>query len=136
MARSGRHHELVRKDYAVDLRPDGSLQTEDEAALVPGSEWTPEHLLLAGLVNCSLESLRFHAKRAGVEVETASGSATAHIEKREGDGRFAIVDAGVSLEVRLVPTPDDPSDLFAKAERDCFVGASLTAKPRYTWTLA
>jgi hypothetical protein len=25
------------------------------------------------------------------------------------------------------------AELLAKAERDCFVGASLVAKPSYTW---
>ena len=28
-----------------------------------------------------------------------------------------------------------PAELTAKAERDCFVGASLTVKPRYEWKL-
>jgi hypothetical protein len=26
-------------------------------------------------------------------------------------------------------------ELLARAERDCFVGASLTVKPRYSWTV-
>ncbi|HET8895580.1 MAG TPA: OsmC family protein [Gaiellaceae bacterium] len=125
----------MRKDYAIDLGPDGSLRTDDGTALSPGPGWTPEHLLLAGLVRCSLESPRFHATRAGVEVESATASANAHVEKRESDGRFAIVDVGVAVDVRLVPLPDDPSELLAKAERDCFVGASLTAKTHYRWTV-
>jgi hypothetical protein len=29
----------------------------------------------------------------------------------------------------------DVRDLIAKGERDCFVGASLTAKPTYRWTV-
>lgn len=135
MARSGRHHEAVQQDYTVDLMPDGSLRTEGGTGLEPPTEWTPEHLLLAGLVRCSLESLRFHAKRAGIEVAAAEGSAKAHIAKRESDGRYAVVEADVALTVQLVPVPDDPSELLAKAERDCFVGASLTAKPRYRWTV-
>jgi organic hydroperoxide reductase OsmC/OhrA len=125
----------VKQDYTVDLMPDGSLRTEDGTALDPLPAWTPEHLLLAGLVRCSLESLRFHAKRSGIAVASANGSANAHVAKRESDGRYAIVEAEVALEVQLVPSPDDPSELLAKAERDCFVGASLTVKPRYRWTV-
>lgn len=136
MGRFGRHHGAVQQDYTVDLMPDGSLRTEDGAVLDPAPGWTPEHLLLAGLIRCSLESLRFHAKRAGIEVGSASGSANARVEKRASDGRYAVVDAEVAFDVRLVPLPDDPSELLAKAERDCFVGASLTAKPRYRWTIA
>ena len=126
----------MQKDYTVDLAADGSLRTEDGTALDPAAAWTPEHLLLAGLVRCSLDSLRFHAKRAGVEVVAAEGSANAHVEKRESDSRYAVVEAEVALAVKLIPLPDDSSELLAKAERDCFVGASLTVKPRYRWTLA
>lgn len=126
----------MQQDFAVDLKPDGTLHAEDGTALSPAPGWTPEHLLLAGLVRCSLESLRFHAKRAGIEVAAAEGSANAHVAKRESDGRYAVVEADVALAVRLVPRPDDPSELLAKAERDCFVGASLTARPAYRWTVS
>jgi organic hydroperoxide reductase OsmC/OhrA len=126
----------VQQDFAIDLAPDGSLRTEDGTGLEPAPAWTPEHLLLAGLVRCSLESLRFHTRRAGIEVASAEGSAGAHVEKRESDGRYAVVESSVALTVRLVPSPEDPSELLAKAERDCFVGASLTATPAYRWTLA
>jgi len=32
-----------------------------------------------------------------------------------------------------VPDPNDLARLFDKAERGCFIGASLTAPPRYVW---
>jgi organic hydroperoxide reductase OsmC/OhrA len=123
-------------EYAVELARDGSLRAEDGTVLDPPPAWSPEHLLLAGLVQCSLKSLRHHAKRAGVEVEAATGSATARVAKRASDGRYAVADTEVVLDVRLVPLPDDPSELLAKAERDCFVGSSLTAKPLYSWKVS
>jgi organic hydroperoxide reductase OsmC/OhrA len=123
-------------EYTVELAEDGSLRAEDGSVLDPPPAWSPEHLLLAGLVGCSLKSLRHHAKRAGIEVEAATGSASARVTKRESDGRYAVSDSEVVLDVRLVPSPDDPSELLAKAERDCFVGSSLTEKPRYRWTVA
>lgn len=125
----------MQQDFAVDLKPDGTLHAENGTTLEPAPGWTPEHLLLAGLVRCSLESLRFHAKRAGIEVAAAEGSANAHVAKRESDGRYAVVEAEVALTVQLAPLPDDATELLAKAERDCFVGASLTAKPAYRWTV-
>jgi uncharacterized OsmC-like protein len=123
--------------YAVGLRADGSFAAEDAPTLDPGEGWTPEHLLLAGLVRCSLDSLRHHAKRAGVEVEAATGDATSLVTRREGDGRYAVVEAKLELSVELdpEPAPDALADLLAKAERDCFVGASLTAKPSYRWVV-
>ena len=36
--------------------------------------------------------------------------------------------------VRLLPA--NPADLAAKAERDCFVGASLSIEPEYTWRVS
>ena len=41
----------------------------------------------------------------------------------------------VELDVTLEPTPGNVRELLSKAERDCFVGASLTARPRYRWTV-
>ena len=121
--------------YAVYLAEGEVVRTEDGTPLGGGPEWTPEHLLLAGLLRCSLTSLRYHAKRAGVEVGHVTGSAQALFTRRASDERFAIAEAGVELQVNLVPQPGESElpDLLAKAERDCFVGASLTVKPSYTW---
>src|SRR3954469_20838225 len=58
MTLSGRHNPVVRAKelrYAIDLS--GELRTEDGTALEADPAWTPEHLLLAALVRCSLKSL-------------------------------------------------------------------------------
>lgn len=121
--------------YAVDLHEGAILRTEDGSALEIDPSWSPEHLLLAALVRCSLKSLGHHARRRGIEVAHAHGSAQALFAKRESDGRFAAVECDVALDVRLSPQPgeDELAELLAKAERDCFVGASLTVKPTYRW---
>jgi organic hydroperoxide reductase OsmC/OhrA len=123
--------------YAVDLGEAGSLRTEDGTPLEPPPGWTPEHLLLAALVRCSLQSLRHHARRAGLEVAGRRGSARTLITRRGSDGRYAMIETEVALDVRLEPQPGEQelAELLAKAERDCFVGASLTAAPRYLWTV-
>ena len=122
--------------YAVDLSDGDVVRTEDGTPLGGGPEWTPEHLLLAGLVRCSVKSLRHHAKRAGIEVESATGSASSLFSRRESDGRFAVTELNVELALRLEPHPgeDELVELLAKAERDCFIGASLTVHPSYVWT--
>jgi len=114
---------------------DGRFSAEGEVVEVPES-WTPEHSVLAGLLDCSLTSLRYHALRLGIAVH-AEGSARGEITRRE-DGRYGFVSIEVRFDVALDPTPEeaDAAELFVKAERDCFVGASLTPAPSYTWNVA
>jgi len=123
--------------YAVDLGESGSVRTEDGTPLEPDPAWSPEHLLLAALVRCSLKSLRYHAHRAGLEVGGARGSARTLITRRESDGRYALVETEVELDVRLEPQAGEAElgELLAKAERDCFIGASLAAAPTYRWSV-
>ena len=122
--------------YAVDLRDE--LRTEDGTPLRVDAAWSPEHLLLAALLRCSIKSLDYHARRAGNGVEDARGSARALITQRESDGRYATSEVEVELTVRLREQPgdDELAALLVKAERDCFVGASLTAKPSYRWSVS
>jgi len=99
-------------------------------------EWSPEHLVLTGLCRCVLTSFRYHARRAGRE-PVSSGKAHGVVTRREEDGRWAIVETRLDLEVTLDPAPDadDVRALIAKGERDCFIAASLTTKPDYHWTV-
>ena len=123
--------------YAIDLREGGALRTEDGTPLTLDPAWAPEHLLLAALVRCTLKSLAHHARRGHVEVSDANGSARALFAKREADGRYAAVECSVELAVRLTPKPgdDELAELLEKAERDCFISASLTVTPTYAWTV-
>ncbi len=122
-------------EYQVDVDGDGDAHSDRGGAPIPAdAAWTPEHLVLAGLARCTLTSLAYHAKRSGL---TVTGTARAHgtVTRRERDGRFAFVAVEVAFDVALDPrpAPDALRELLAKAERDCFVGASLTAVPTYTW---
>jgi organic hydroperoxide reductase OsmC/OhrA len=129
---AGRAKELR---YAVDLTAGGELTEENGVVLDAPAAWSPEHLLLAALVRCSLKSLRFHAERKGVEVRSASGSSGTLVTRREADERYALVETDVELDVELAPEPEPAAldELLALAERDCFIGSSLTAKPSYRW---
>ena len=119
-------------EYALSVDRAGRPAAEGGEPLELPEEWTAEHLVLAGLARCTLTSLRYHATRAGLD---AVGSAEARgvVTKREDDGRYAFVEVECRLDVEIEPAPDDLAELLAKAERDCFVGASLTAPPRYRW---
>jgi organic hydroperoxide reductase OsmC/OhrA len=125
-------------DYAVDVDEAWAARSECGGTTIPADEehWAPEHLVLAGLARCSLTSLRYHCTRAGVGLSSRAsvrGSVT-----RRDDGRFAFVEITVEADVAFEPKPDDAtvSDLLMKGERDCFVGASLTAPPKYDWRVA
>ena len=120
--------------YAIELDRVGRVTADGQAPLDLDPAWTPEHLVLAGLVRCTLQSLRFHAARVGLDF-LASATASALVTKRGADERYAFVemDVGLELEVEPLPPGEDLRELIAKAERDCFVGASLQPPPRYRW---
>jgi hypothetical protein len=57
------------------------------------------------------------------------------VTRRDEDGRYAFVEIECGLDVELDPAPEPGAlrDLLDQAEWGCFIGASLTAKPRYEW---
>ena len=124
-------------DYAVSLDETWDAWSDRGGGVIAGADeavWTPEHLILAGLARCTLTSLRFHCVRAGIAL-TSRAATRGTVTRRDSDGRFAFVDVAFEADVSFDPKPDDEgiAELLAKAERDCFVGASLTATPTYTW---
>ena len=121
--------------YAVELTAAGELREENGVELQTPEEWSPEHLVLAALVRCVLQSLRYHA-RATADVRSTSGGAHTLVTRRKTDPVYAMVETTLELTVELEPGPEfNLSDLLEFAERDCFVGASLTAEPTYRWTV-
>ena len=126
-----------RLEYAVSLDRDGTARSALGGSPIEREEaWEAEHLVLAGLCRCTVTSLRYHARRINVRA-TAEGAAKGVVTKRESDGRYAFVEIDVELDAVLDPplAGDELRELIAKAERDCFVSASLTAAPRYRWTV-
>jgi organic hydroperoxide reductase OsmC/OhrA len=125
-------------EYGVSLDRGWTATSDRGGTPLPSDEsaWTPEHLLLAGLARCVLTSLTYHAKRAGVAL-ASSAAARGSVTRREDDGRFAFVEIEVDAEVELEHSQDDAAVrvLVGKAERDCFVGASLQVAPTYRWTV-
>jgi len=122
--------------YEAHVTRDARVEAEGCDPLVLGPHWQAEHLLLAGLVRCSITSLEYHVRRIGGSVE-ASGFARGSITKRPADGRYAFVEIECEIEAELTPPfgGGELRELLAKAEHDCFLGASLTISPRYRWTV-
>lgn len=122
--------------YDVSLDNAWMASSSEGGTPIPNEEdaWTPEHLVLAGLCRCLLTSFRFHARRVGLEPHS-NASAHGVVTRRESDGRFAFVEIGVEMAIELETVPGEIRDVIANGERDCFVGASLTVKPTYRWTV-
>jgi organic hydroperoxide reductase OsmC/OhrA len=119
-------------EYAIELDEGGHMTVPGGGQFVVPEGWSADHLLLAALVRCSIDSFAYHARRAG---HTAAGTGSAHgtVTKTADDGRYRFVAIHVRLDVQVTPRAADPAPLIMKAERDCFVGASLTVKPEYEW---
>lgn len=120
--------------YSIALDRAGRATADGKAELDLDPAWTPEHLVLAGLARCTLQSLRFHAERVEVDF-VASASASGLVTRPAPCERYAFIEIDVQLELELepVPAPAALRELLTLAERDCFVGASLRPRPRYHW---
>jgi organic hydroperoxide reductase OsmC/OhrA len=124
-------------EFDVSVERDGTASSGTGGDPIPlDAEWWAEHLVLVGLLRCTLASLGFYARRAGFEI-AGSGSAHGTVTRREEDGLYALVDVEATLDAEVTPAPDRAAvqELVADAERGCFVGNSLVAKPRYRWTV-
>jgi uncharacterized OsmC-like protein len=124
-----------RTAYAVTLARDGGVAAEGNEPVRLELEWTPEHLVLAALARCSVASLVHHARRRSLDV-AASAHATGSVGRRD-DGSWGFLELECRPDVELRPEPDADAlaELVAKAERGCFVGASLAPAPTYRWTV-
>ncbi len=123
-----------RFEYAAAVDRAGRVTAEGGAPVELAQEWSPEALMLAGLARCTLASLAYHARRAGLDL-VAAASASGVVTRRETDGRYAFVELVCRIEAEIDPLPpgDELPALIAKAERDCFVSASLSVPTRYAW---
>ena len=132
MSRVSVRAKVLRFETSIDA--DGRLAAEDCPPLQLPPEWTAEHLLLAALLRCSLTSLRYHARRLGGDA-SGSGTASGTVTKRASDERYAFTEIEAELDVELSGIRDDVSldELLGKAERDCFISASLAVQAAYRW---
>jgi uncharacterized OsmC-like protein len=122
-------------DYELELNRDGHLIATDGPVLAVPAGFSAEHLVLAGLARCTVASLEYHARRASIGLVGSTARISGRVTRRESDGRYAFVEIEATFELELDPRPDAEAiaELLARAERGCFVAASLTAPIQYGW---
>jgi organic hydroperoxide reductase OsmC/OhrA len=123
-----------RFEYAAAVDRAGRISAKGGPPVDLDEGWSPEALVLAGLARCTLKSLAYHAQRDGRDV-AASAAASGAVTKRGSDGRYAFREVLCEIDAEIDPPPpgDELQALIAKAERDCFVSASLTVETDYQW---
>ena len=91
--------------------------------------WSPEHLLLAGLASCTMISFLAHAEHKGVDVEDYASEIGGTVMRRVEDGRYAFVHIHQRPCVTVAAGQSEQArELIGKAERDCFISASVTGR--------
>ncbi len=105
----------------------------------PGGDdehWSPEHIFLAALESCTMLSFLAHCAHHDLEVREYSARATGSIERREDDHRYAFTHVEVVVRARMAPGQAAAArELTGKAERDCFITASTTARIDNDWRI-
>ena len=86
-----------RLEFTVSLDAAGTMRADGDAPLSPPAGWTSDHLLLAALVRCSLSSLRYHARRAGLALAISMAGGYARRIDDTVDIHFQTVAAASSL---------------------------------------
>ena len=119
-------------EYWVTLDEDGL--SADGTPVELAENVSAEHLLLAGLARCTIESLVYFARQQDLEVR-ASAYASGTVTRREEDDRYGFTNIECRLEVDLDGELDAGAlrSLVESAEWGCFVGASLNPAPSYKW---
>ena len=100
------------------------------------SAWSPEHLFLASLESCTMLSFLAHCSHNGVEVVGYRAAARGELARREVDRRYAF--RRVEMTVRATVAGGHVElarSLTPKAERDCFISASINTELRVDWRI-
>jgi organic hydroperoxide reductase OsmC/OhrA len=101
-----------------------------------GHSWSPEHLFLGALESCTMLSFLAHCEHNDLDVLEYAAAATGSIERRSEDRRYAFTSVDVVVSVRMAPGhAGAASALTGKAERDCFITASTTARIETDWRI-
>jgi organic hydroperoxide reductase OsmC/OhrA len=100
------------------------------------ADWSPEHLFLASVQSCTMLSFLAHCAHRAIGVRAYRSSAHGEVSRGEDGGRYAFQRVMMSVMARVEDgRVDDARALTDRAERDCFISASITAEVDTDWRI-
>lgn len=90
--------------------------------------WTPEHLYVGSVASCFMLTFIALAERAKLEIEALEVAAEGALEKTGGGFQFAEVVLTPTVVVRSLEGVARAEALVDKAERGCFIAASIKSR--------
>ena len=133
------------QDFPHHYRVDAEAETEGTVALKsdnmpqlvsappaefggPGDQWSPEHLLVASVVDCFILPFRAIARASKLEWEALEASADGVLERVERVTKFTSVTVKATLTVPAGTDQEKARRLLQKAEDACLITNSMTAE--------
>jgi len=136
------HHYTVR----AEGQPSGSVTTQAEHLPTleiaaprqfdgPGDKWSPEDLLVACAADCLILTFRAVANASKLNWEALSCEVTGTLERVDRVVQFTELKIAAELRIDPQENADKASRLLEKAEQNCLVTNSLTAKTQLEITV-
>lgn len=114
-----------------------ALKAEDLPQLVsappaefggPGDQWSPEHLLVAAVVDCFILTFRAIARASKLEWSDLRASAEGTLDRVDRTTRFTGFTVKASLTIPAGTDADKARRLLEKSEGACLITNSLSAE--------
>ena len=109
--------ELTKLDIAAPKEFDG-----------PGDKWSPEELLVASVADCLILTFRAIANASKLEWSDLSCEAKGTLEMVDRKTQFTEIFINASLTINSQEDETKAIQLLEKAENNCLITNSLTAK--------
>lgn len=94
----------------------------------PGDKWSPEELLVGCVANCFILTFRAVASASKLDWTELSCEASGTLELVERKAQFTEFSINASLKIGAEQDKENALQLLEKAERNCLITNSLTAK--------
>ena len=93
----------------------------------PGDQWSPEHLLVAAVVDCFVLSFRAIARASKLEWTSLEASAEGTLDRVDRVTQFTAFSMKATLAIPAQTDSDKAQRLLEKAESTCLITNSMKA---------
>lgn len=94
----------------------------------PGDQWSPEELLIAAIADCLILTFRAVASASKFDWLELSCEVKGTLERVDNKTQFTEIYQTASLKVNEQTSDEKAHQLLDKAEKNCLITNSLTAK--------